>query len=72
MPVQPGRADLLAEAMMRMASDPSARAAMGANARRLAESKYSLHRLERDLTALYDLMLNGQFNPDWQSPRLGF
>lgn len=55
--VPPSRADLLAHAMARLATDAPLRAAMGENAHRLAASRFSLPRFESQVVRLYDRLL---------------
>lgn len=67
--VPPVRSDLLAQAIMRLASDSSLRAAMGARARQTAESRFSLDRFEAKIVDLYDRIMHR--GPQWSAPSHG-
>jgi glycosyltransferase involved in cell wall biosynthesis len=51
-----GDAKAFADAMAKLAGDPDLRKRFGANARRLAESKFSAEAIGRETVALYDLL----------------
>lgn len=56
--VPPDDAQALAEAIGRLASDPSLRQAYAAASRRMAETEFSADKIGRDVVALYDRLLN--------------
>jgi glycosyltransferase involved in cell wall biosynthesis len=52
--VTPGRVDQLTDALAQLAADPSRRRELGANGRAVVERDYSLSRLAREMSALFD------------------
>lgn len=55
--VEPGRADLLAEAILRLARDPEAAAAMGARARHTIARRFSLETCALRVRSVYEAVL---------------
>src|SRR5262249_35812328 len=51
-------ADCLAESLIRLLNDPAGRRAMGVNGQRLAETRYSLEAVTRQLIGVYNGVMN--------------